>query len=591
MAFSAAQFEALVTTPEVTPGGMKNRIINGQFDIWQRGPGPFTTIPTLPSGGKYTADRWVFGGGDGGGTRTSFVEQRTFVVGQTDVPGNPTFYLDYQNFVTGGDSNENSVIIQRIEDVRLLNGSEATVSFWAKADTAGPHVIAVHFRQFFGGFGGSVANVLPGQEITLTDMWIRYTLTFDILNIFGKTIGSAGDDSLRLRFVNQAGVSAAGALNLPNPVNFTGVLSLANVQLEKGDEATDYEDRDIGLELTMCQRFYEINDRSETSFSGGGAHNMWMNFKVTKRVLPSVTFNVREDPPTTSNVVPGSASIGNQTLDGFRLLYNVVTGNANTHIRTEELPPGPGVMPGQGLSGLAYITGHDPDFHASLPPLANPVGAQVQIQTAINFIMDPALNRFIHKGLTKFLFVESMIAPPPGHRAGVAGIIASGFALGVDFDHHDASTLVSALGQLGTTYAGLVVASDFGCILTQAELDILNANAAAIATFMNNGGGIFALPESNGGTALTPSGGQYNWLPFSVGDVVLNQAGPFSLTTYGTGLGLTNPDMNGDSTHVYFSGFNSVLVNAIVDNDASVRPTGFAARFSDIAPWVADAEI
>ena len=93
-------------------------------------------------------------------------------------------------------------------------------------------------------------------------------------------------------------------------------------------------------------------------------------------------------------------------------------------------------------AGSIFITGHDPDFHASLG--GNALGAQRINQVAISFIQDPFFNPYF-AGAPKFLFVESSIAPPGGHTVGKAGIIASGYVEGVNFEHHDASTLNAEL--------------------------------------------------------------------------------------------------------------------------------------------------
>ena len=267
---------------EAAPGGapagaavfsFRNKVINGRFDIWQRGPGTFDEV-ALPIGGKYTADRWVFGGSDGGGVRTSAIDQGVFLLGQTDVPGFPRRFMQYQNVSAGVlDGSENSVLIQRIEDVRTFNGGDVTVSFWAKSDVApagGQENITVHFRQFFGGGGGSAANIIAGQEITLTTTWTYYTLTFALPNIGGSTLGSFGNDSLRLRFVTQAGAGAAAAQNLPGPVNFVEVLHLANVQVEEGADATAFEVREIETEVALCQRYYsKAHDIDTAPFNMG----------------------------------------------------------------------------------------------------------------------------------------------------------------------------------------------------------------------------------------------------------------------------------------------------------------------------------
>ena len=349
MSNSAIQSQPVEVDPVIVPGSLRNKIINGQFDIWQRGPGTFDET-AISVNGKYTADRWVFGGSDAGGVRTSAIDRRTFDEGQTDVPDNPTFYLDYQNVVAGGNINVSSVIIQRMEDVRLLSDGLATLSFWAKADTAGPHTIAIHFRQFFGSLGGDPSNVLPGQEITLTDVWTQYILVFTIPNISGATLGSAGDDGLRLRFVTQAGSGTAIAFNLPNPVNFTGVLSLANVQLEDENPSPEFEDRPRALELSLCERFYEIAHREESthgvSNAGFQIDHMWMNFKVEKREIPSIVFLPRTDPPTSSHVTPGTFLVSNVRTDGFRFDWDTVAAPQDVNVQTTD-----GTVPGNTPNG------------------------------------------------------------------------------------------------------------------------------------------------------------------------------------------------------------------------------------------------
>ena len=200
-----------------------------------------------------------------------------------------------------------------------------------------------------------------------------------------------------------------------------------------------------------------------------------------------------------------------------------------------------------------FLTGHDPDFHATQG--GNVAGSININQIAIGFVTDPAFNTYADNGVAKFLFVESKIAPPAGHTVGVAGIVASGFVLNTDFEHHDATTLDAELDLLGTKYNAIVVASDFGGILTQAELDILNARSADIIAFLNGGGGIYALSESNGGAGLTPSGGHFGFLPFVVSSAALDQPENGNiLTPFGVSLGLTTSDINGNASHSIFAG-------------------------------------
>ena len=56
----------------------KNKIINGDFGIWQRG-----TSFSNPANGAYTADRWTIGHNGTGATRT--VSQQSFTAGTAQI--------------------------------------------------------------------------------------------------------------------------------------------------------------------------------------------------------------------------------------------------------------------------------------------------------------------------------------------------------------------------------------------------------------------------------------------------------------------------------------------------------------------------
>lgn len=232
-----------------------------------------------------------------------------------------------------------------------------------------------------------------------------------------------------------------------------------------------------------------------------------------------------------------------------------------------------GVSP--AIAGSIFITGHDPDFHANNGP--NLSGARNINTTAIDFIMDPLFNPFV--GIApKFIFVESKGTVPSGHDRGVFGVIDSGFALGTDFDHHDFSTLDGALDLLGTPggYSGIVVASDFGGILRQAELDILNARSADVISFLNSGGGLFAMSESNDRGHLTPLGGHFGFLPFVTSEInLLQEETGYAVTPFGTSLGLTDADVNNNFSHIVFTSTGPL---SVVDVDAQGRILSLAGR-------------
>jgi len=226
------------------------------------------------------------------------------------------------------------------------------------------------------------------------------------------------------------------------------------------------------------------------------------------------------------------------------------------------------------FAGAIFLTGHDPDFHASLG--GNLIGARDINTSAINYVMDSTFNPFVASA-PKFLFVESNIAVPGGHTIGMNGIVASGYGAG-SFDQVNASGLNAALNNLGQAggYSALVIASDFGGILTQAELDILNARSTDIISFLNAGGGLYAMAESNSGAGLTPNGGQFGFLPFIVTSTAFNQTEVGNtVTPFGLSLGLNVNDVNGNASHNIFTSTGGMNV---VDYDAAGHILSLATR-------------
>jgi len=271
-----------------------------------------------------------------------------------------------------------------------------------------------------------------------------------------------------------------------------------------------------------------------------GAHSVTI---TTATELAQLTngFSVEPGTPAILSVDPNSGSPGQQTL---------------------------------GTVGSIFLTGHDPDFHAFAGP--NTAGAADINKAAINFITNPGFNTFAARGIHKFLYATSSISPPGGHVDGTNGLVASGYVLGTDFDRADASTLVGALGQLGTQYDALVVASDFGGILTQAELDVLNAHSADLINFLNQGGGVYAMAEPTPALGGLASSGFFGFLPFAVSSTPLaaSESGN-SLTSFGVTLGLTNTDINGNFLHNIFASTGGL---SIVDADPGGEILSLAGR-------------
>jgi hypothetical protein len=214
----------------------KNKIINGDFGIWQRG----TSFTPSTSTSTYTSDRWQTFVTFTSGTCT--ISQQTFTLGTAPVAGYESNFFWRIATAAGQTYWENR---QRIEDVRTLAGQTVTVSFWAKADSA--RKVGVFARQNFGS-GGS-ANVdtdMAGSPVQLSSSWTRFSGTITLPSISGKTVGASS--YLALTF-NQAATET----------HTSATIDIWGVQVEYGSKATPFQTASGGspqAELAMCQRYF-----------------------------------------------------------------------------------------------------------------------------------------------------------------------------------------------------------------------------------------------------------------------------------------------------------------------------------------------
>lgn len=214
--------------------GRKNYIINGNFDIWQRG----TSGLTAETLGDYTADRWRAFFTD---TDDTISVSRATLALVTGAGVGAKYALRYS--VTAGSTGTVNRFGQAIEGVRTLAGQAATLSFRAKA-SASTTLPRLTILQNFG-TGGSPSTIVEtsiGNNVALTTSWQVFSYTVNIPNLSGKTLGTNEDDFLGVYF--------------GMPINETVDIDIAQVQLEKGSVATDFEYRPIAEELALCQRYY-----------------------------------------------------------------------------------------------------------------------------------------------------------------------------------------------------------------------------------------------------------------------------------------------------------------------------------------------
>jgi hypothetical protein len=301
----------------------KNVIQNGDFYINQR------AFSSTTSGNTFTFDRWRTG--LSGGTVT--YSAQTFTPGTAPVAGYEG--KNYVRIVTSGQSaaGDYALFQERIEGVRTLAGQTATVSFWAKASSGTPK-IGTTFLQLFGTGGSpSSAVVVNGQSATISTSWARYSFTFSVPSISGKTIGTAGDDSVQFEIFVSAGADFAtrsGTVGIQN-----NTFEIWGVQVEAGSVATAFQTATgtIQGELSACQR-YCLSFLTGTSKPVGIGINYTttelytiISFPVTMRTTPTAVIAsgslyygfFRNSAPdyfdslTLTDASPQTAQLGNTT--------------------------------------------------------------------------------------------------------------------------------------------------------------------------------------------------------------------------------------------------------------------------------------
>jgi hypothetical protein len=248
----------------------KNKIVNGDFGIWQRG-----TSFSNPSSSAYTGDRWQVSHNGTGATRT--ISQQTFTPGTAPVAGyEANFFYRYALTVVGT-GNTYQLIQQPIEDVRTFAGQTVTLSFWAKAGSSA--TIQTDFDQYFGSGGSS--DVYSAQAShSVTTSWTRFSQTVTLGTMTGKTIGAGSFLAPRI---------------LPAAAT-TITLDIWGVQLEYGSKATPFETATGTLqgELAACQRYYYRHAEGASQSIGIGTYYdattllTLVQLPVTMRTTPTV---------------------------------------------------------------------------------------------------------------------------------------------------------------------------------------------------------------------------------------------------------------------------------------------------------------
>lgn len=295
-------------------GAGVNKILNGNFSIWQRG----TSFTPTAASVYFTADRFYTVV-----PAATSVTRQTFTPGTAPVAGyegqfymNTTITANAQNYEAG----------QRIENARTFAGETVTLSFWARS-TVGAQALNVGLTQYFGS-GGSPsaaanATLITGTSpYTPTSSWQRFTFTFTVPSVAGKTFGTNNDSFLYVKIFQYTATTTNTSLDI------------WGVQLEAGSVATTFQTAtgNPASELAACQRYYrEMNTQYGYICSGTSVNGTDTVFALPMpspmRVNPTLTVSANSDfdliGSATRNVT-GFNSVGGKNNFAVYAFYTTV---------------------------------------------------------------------------------------------------------------------------------------------------------------------------------------------------------------------------------------------------------------------------
>jgi hypothetical protein len=182
-------------------------------------------------------------------------------------------------------------ILQYVEDTRRTSNKTVVLSFYAKGSAA--LSVGAYMQQNFGSGGSPSGQVVFGtQSVAITTSWARYSMTFTVPSIAGKTFGTTPNtSSLLLGIGLSAGAAASPTLGVGVQ---SGTFTFWGMQLEVGPVASPLETKEIGQDLKLCQRFYQTFPTLQIYTSNGLASGAMIQdfiFPVTMRIAPTGTLS------------------------------------------------------------------------------------------------------------------------------------------------------------------------------------------------------------------------------------------------------------------------------------------------------------
>ena len=306
--------DARYSIASVAVPGMRNRVINGAMNIDQRNSGAAVTNP-----GGATLDR--FACQNTTGTGTLIAQQSTMTGFGHSLRSTATVAI---TALTTNLYVRSLLHVIEAQNCFDLNSKTVTVSFKAETNWTGNLAVAIVNSAVNRSY---VINVAVVSGINTCVVTLPLEATTVAAN--DTTVGLGID----IGFCNQAtyqtattGIWQAG--NFYTSTTSTqwcttagNFVNITQVQLEQGAVATPFEQRPIGVELALCQRYYQIfrSHILSSSYAVGAYASSRTNFEQTMRTTPTLASvlvsSYNNSAPSTAHITLTGATVYVTTLN------------------------------------------------------------------------------------------------------------------------------------------------------------------------------------------------------------------------------------------------------------------------------------
>lgn len=212
------------TLDEVKTRSRKNLLINGGFDVWQRG----TSFTGLTSG-QYVSDMHYVSP-EGSSTIDIAKQSNVYVDGLGNVNTCKMTFTTPPATILGTDLGYKL----EPEEMRKYIGKTLNLSFYVRASESMDAQVAQYY---------STGITEQNHVYSITTSWQRISCQ---LTLSSSTTFTAAFWFLQYLRINTVGMSV------------NSWVEVAGVQMEVGDIATDFEPTSYGEELTKCRRYFQV---------------------------------------------------------------------------------------------------------------------------------------------------------------------------------------------------------------------------------------------------------------------------------------------------------------------------------------------